>query len=430
MGMDVERPATGKTRVSRRKVIVAAAASAVPLSAGAWHLLSKDSSGQSLSATRAKQQTTATIDTWNPPIRVNLTPTPLTDVTISIDGPFRVLAPGSAKILAQSVSVKDKVVSVEGNGIRVGDEVFPISQIEIVTARSPAIWIGRNQYRGYVRIFRRPGGRLIAVNVLSMEEYIASVVNSEMPATFPDEAREAQAIAARTYVLSQMKGHPQFDVFATSRSQKYLGYQYLNDEGRRLAGETQGSREIVARTAGIVCTWEGKVFTTFYTAVCGGRTTVGRSVFKDAVPAIASVECDWCRDADRYRWTSTIAVDRMSRSLQEHFAGLNEEFGQLTSLQPSFGDAGELPFYMVSDGVRTKKIAGTELRHSLPIGTLDSPRFTAEIDGSEVRFSGAGHGHGVGFCQWGARGLGLAGRSALQILQYYYPGSKTVRLRE
>ena len=298
-----------------------------------------------------------------------------------------------------------------------------------MTARSPSIWVGRNQYRGSVRIFRRPGNRLIAVNLLPLEEYLASVVNSEMPATFPDEAREAQTIAARTYVLSQMKGHPQFDVFATSRSQKYLGYQYLDDAGRRLAGETQGSREIAARTAGIVCTWEGKVFTTYYTAVCGGRTTLGRSVFKDAVPAIASVECDWCREADRYRWTSSLPLNRMSKSLQEYFAAQNEEFGQLKSLQSAFGDAGDLPFYMVSDGIRTKKIAGTDLRHSLPIGTLDSPRFTAEIDAAEVRFSGAGHGHGVGFCQWGSRGLALAGRTALQILQYYYPGSATVRLR-
>jgi stage II sporulation protein D len=427
--MDVERPAIEQKLVSRRRMIAAAAVSAVPLSAGAWQLLSKDSSGQSSKNAVSATQSAVPLDTWNPPVRVNLTPSPLTDLTISIDGPFRVLAPGSAKILAQSVSVKDRIVSAEGSGIRVGDEVFPISQIEIASAKSPSIWVGRNQYRGFVRIFRRPGGRLIAVNVLPMEEYLASVVNSEMPATFPDEAREAQTIAARTYVLSQMKGHPQFDVYATSRSQRYLGYQYLNDEGRRLAGETQGSREIAARTAGIVCTWEGKVFTTFYTAVCGGRTTLGRSVFKDAVPAIASVECDWCRDADRYRWTSTLAVDRMSKSLQEHFADLNEEFGQLKSLQPSFGDAGDLPFYMVSDGIRTKKIAGTELRHSLPIGTVSSPRFTAEIDAAEVRFSGAGHGHGVGFCQWGSRGLALAGRSALQILQYYYPGSASVRLR-
>ncbi|MFT5324486.1 MAG: stage II sporulation protein D [Planctomycetaceae bacterium] len=427
--MDVARPVIEQKLVSRRRMLAAAAVSAVPLSVGAWHLSSKDSSGQSSSNAASATQSAAAPDTWNPFVRVNLTPSPLTDLTISIDGPFRVLAPGSAKILAQSVSVKDRIVSAEGNGIRVGDEVFPISQIEIVTAKSPSIWVGRNQYRGSIRIFRRPGGRLIAVNLLPLEEYLASVVNSEMPATFPDEAREAQTIAARTYVLSQMKGHPQFDVYATSRSQRYLGYQYLNDEGRRLAGETQGSRDIVGRTAGIVCTWEGKVFTTFYTAVCGGRTTLGRSVFKDAVPAMASVECDWCREADRYRWTSTLPVDRLSKSLQEHFADLNEEFGQLKSLQPSFGDAGDLPFYMVSDGVRTKKIAGTELRHSLPIGTLSSPRFTAEIDATEVRFSGAGHGHGVGFCQWGSRGLALAGRSALQILQYYYPGSATVRLR-
>ena len=421
--MDVER------LVSRRRMIAAAAVTAVPLSGLAWHFLSKDSNGQSNANSASAEPAGVPPETWNPFIRINLTPSPLTDLTISIDGAFRVLAPGSPRILAQSVSVSDKVVSVEGSGIRLGDDVFPISQIEIVSARSPAIWVGRNQYRGSLRIYRRPGGRLIAVNLLPLEEYLASVVNSEMPATFPDEAREAQTIAARTYVLAQMKGHPQFDVYATSRSQKYLGYQYRNDEGRRLAGETAGSREIAARTAGIVCTWQGKVFATYYTAVCGGRTTLGSTVFKDAVPAIASVECDWCREADRYRWTSTIPLDRMSRSLQEHFAAENEEFGQLKSLQPAFGDAGDLPFYMVSDGVRTKKIAGTELRHSLPIGTLSSPRLTAEIDGTEVRFSGAGFGHGVGFCQWGSRGLALAGRSALQILQYYYPGSATVRLR-
>lgn len=427
--MDVERSGTERRLVSRRRVIAAAAATAVPLSAAAWHLLSGDTSGQSSSAQPSAQTGVSTTDTWNPFVRVNLTPSPLTDLTISVDGPFRVLAPGSAKILAQSVSITDQVVSVEGSGIRVGDEVFPISQIEIVTARSPSIWIGRNQYRGSVRIFRRPGGRLIAVNLLPLEEYIASVINSEMPATFPDEAREAQAIAARTYVLSQMKGHPQFDVFATSRSQRYLGYQYRNDEGRRLAGETSGSRDIATRTAGIVCTWQGKVFTTYYTAVCGGRTTQGSTIFKDAVPAIASVECDWCREADRYRWTSNMALERISKSLREYFGGKNEEFGELKSLQPAFGSAGDLPYYMVSDGIRTKRIAGTDLRHALPIGTLASPRFTAEIDASEVRFSGAGHGHGVGFCQWGARGLALAGRSALQILQYYYPGSGAVRLR-
>lgn len=421
--MDVNR------LVSRRGMIAAALASAVPLSVVAWHFLPRITSGQSASTDAGGQSVDVPIETWNPFVRVNLTPTPLTDLTVSIDGPFRILAPGSPRILVQSGSVTDAVVSVEGTGIRFGDEVLQISQIEIVSARSPAIWVGRNQYRGSIRIYRRPGGRLIAVNLLPLEEYLASVVNSEMPATFPDEAREAQAIAARTYVLSQMKGHPQFDVYATSRSQKYLGYQYRDDEGRRLAGETPGSRDIVSRTAGIVCTWEGKVFTTWYTAVCGGRTIRGRSVFTDAVPAIASVQCDWCREAERYRWTSTVQLSRITEALQEHLAIEKAEFGQLKSLQPAFGDEGDLPFYMVSDGVSTKKIAGTILRHLLPIGTLSSPRFTTEIDGNEVRFSGAGHGHGVGFCQWGSRGLALAGRSALEILQYYYPGSATVRLR-
>ncbi|NQV23187.1 MAG: hypothetical protein HQ518_02370, partial [Rhodopirellula sp.] len=135
--MDVERPVIEPKNVSRRRMLAAAALSAVPLSAGAWHLLSKHSSGQSPTNSASSQQPTAPPDTWNPFVRVNLTPSPLTDLTLSIDGPFRVLAPGSARILAQLGSITDQVVSVEGTGIRVGNDVFPISQIEIVTARSP-----------------------------------------------------------------------------------------------------------------------------------------------------------------------------------------------------------------------------------------------------------------------------------------------------
>lgn len=415
--------------LSRRKLIAAAAVSAVPVGGVAWHLFSDSLTGQTAAQEGTPESPSRTVDTWDPFVRVNLTPSPLTDLTVSVDGPFRILAPGSTRILAQSGTVRDAVVSVEDDGIRFGDQVLPISQIEIVSARTPAIWVGRNQFRGSVRIFRRPGNRLIAVNLLQLEEYLASVVNSEMPASFPDAAREAQTIAARTYVLSQMKGHPQFDVFATSRSQKYLGYQYRDDEGKRLAGETSGSRAIIRRTSGIVCTWQGKIFTTWYNAVCGGRTINGKTVFTDAVPAIKGVECEWCREAELYRWTGTISVTRMSEALKEHFDAEKISFGTLTSIQSADDSQNDLPFYEVSDGVETHRIAGTVLRRVLPYGTLYSPRFSARIEADEVQFAGAGHGHGVGLCQWGARGLALAGRSALEILQYYYPGSATVRLR-
>ncbi len=421
----------GHRLFSRRTMLATAAAGAIPASGFAWHLLSSGTQPQSSAADQSKSAAVRPTDTWNPIIRVNLTPNEIQELTVSVDSPFRIVVPGNPRVLAQSEPVREIFASAvsAGIGIRFGDTILPVNQVEIVAIRPVSIRVGRSLYRGSVRLHRRPSGKLIAVNVLPLEEYLASVVNSEMPASFPDAAREAQAIAARTYALSQMKGHPLFDVFGNSRSQMYLGYEYRDAEGRRLAGETPDSREIIRDTAGVVCTYQGKIFTTWYSAVCGGQTVNGRSVFTDAVPALRSVECDWCREAKLYRWTSELPVAQASTALRQHLAKDNLVFGELTSLEPAQVEPGDLARYTVSDGTNRHQIAGTTLRRLLPSGLLRSPRFSGQIEDDVVKFSGHGDGHGVGFCQWGARGLGIAGRSALQILSYYYSGIETVRLR-
>jgi stage II sporulation protein D len=397
------------TTYSRRRMLAAATATVVPLAGAAWALLSSSSNGQS--SGKSEPALTPT-DTWNPIIRVNLTPEPIDELRISVDGPFRISAPGSPRVLAQEQRLSESPVTTDGKNIRLRDTSFPISQIEIVPVRPPSIWVGDSLYRGTIRIFRQPDNKLIAVNVLPLEEYLASVINSEMPASFPRAARQAQAIVARTYALSVMKGHPRFDLFATSRSQKYLG-----------------NREIVRETSGIICTWRGKLFSSWFSAVCGGMTTNGASVFTDAVGALKSVECEWCRDAELYRWNKSFDLQDVSRRLAEHFVADGSDFGTLKSVTEIPGTAGDLPHYSVSDGVKTLRIAGSTFRRAMPYGELYSPRFAATIAGNEVRFSGRGSGHGVGMCQWGANGLGKAGRSALEILRYYYDGIETVRLR-
>lgn len=407
-------------------MLAAAAATVVPLSGAAWALLSSSSNGQP--STRSEPALTPT-DTWNPIIRVNLNPDLFQELRIAVDGPFRISAPGSPRVLAQEQRLVESLVTTDGQNIRLRDASFAISQIEIIPIRSPSIWIGDSLYRGSIRIFRQPDRRLLVVNVLPLEEYLASVINSEMPAAFPRAARQAQAIVARTYALSVMKGHPQFDLFSTSRSQKYLGNQYRDSSGRRLAGETDGSREIVRETSGMVCTWRGRIFSSWFSAVCGGRTTNGASVFTDSVGALKSVECDWCRDAELYRWNRSFDLQDVSRRLAEHFASEGSQLGTLRSITEIPGPPGDLPYYSVSDGAKALRIAGSTFRRLMPYGELYSPRFAATVAGGEVRFAGRGSGHGVGLCQWGASGLGNAGRSALEILRYYYDGIETVRLR-
>lgn len=369
------------------------------------------------------------VETHNPLVRVNLTVNPAAQIELAVDGPYRVLAPGTTTILAHGEKLAVTKVTATNDAIRIGSSEFRINQIEIVPVDAPAIWVADHLYRGTVRISRVASSKLIAINVVRLEDYLASVVNSEMPASFGRAAREAQSIVARTYVLAAMSGHPQFDVYATTRSQKYNGYQYKDDAGKKLAGESPNSREIVRDTAGIVCTSNGKLFTTYYTAACGGRTINGGTVFEDAASVHKSVPCDWCSDASLYRWKTSIERTKAEQLLRDHFKSQGKTFGRLISITPVVKPTGDLPYYKVSDDKQSFELAGTTLRRVFPYGVLYSPNFTATVTASDLQFAGQGHGHGVGLCQWGAGGLAKSGRTAPEIVNFYYPGSKLVRLR-
>ncbi len=371
---------------------------------------------------------------FSPELRVNVTGSPVTEFRLTVDGPFRIVPAGSSRTLSSSQRLAESVVSATENGIRIGQTEYPTTRLEIVADSPPAIWVGDHQYRGRVQVFRQQRGRLIAVNVVSLEEYVASVLDGEMPADFPTAAREAQAIVARTYALYQTQeshDHSFFDLYASTRSQKYLGVQYRDARGRRLAGESDSSRRACAATSGIVCTYQGRVFSTYYTAACGGKTITGREVFADAASPLVSVPCDWCRESKFFRWSAQASHAQLDDAISHIFASRKQPFGEVQSIAVSSNSPADgVPVLSVSDGKRKLTISSADLRRELSATTLPSPQFEIRDDGDVVHFEGRGHGHCVGFCQWGARGQALAGRSALDIIRHYYHGVEIVRLRE
>lgn len=379
-----------------------------------------------------------------PSVRVVLTPSSKSVLRIAIDGPYRVRTVDgdgerseraepvqeNARELHVSQRLSETLVKPLADGFQIGARRFRATMLELVPDRSPAVWVNDHQYRGSVRLFRPRTGRLIAVNVLPLDDYLASVVDSEMPAAFPDAARRAQAIVARTYALynvGRAESHPHFDLYATTRSQRYLGFQYRDRNNRRLAGESSDSRRIVRSTAGLVLTRGGELIPAYYSAVCGGRTTPGSEVFADA-DVIPSVPCNWCRESKLYRWTVRVDRSRASDRFQRYFASRGQSFGRLTTLTPADVPGGLPSLFEVGDGVRKYRVAAAAIRRDVFPADLHSPRFSVHLSGEALLFEGRGHGHGVGLCQWGARGLALSGRSARDILRHYYPGTSLVRL--
>ena len=363
-------------------------------------------------------------------VRVALQDASVPAVLLSCSGPVEIRTVAAGQLLGTWPRLDKARCTAAGAGLKIGSRTFAETELELVPRESPALWVGRTQYRGTVRLSRRPRGRVLAVNVVPLEDYIASVINGEMPATFGAEARKAQAVVARTYVLTQLlrPRHPRlFDVYASTRSQKYLGLQYRDSRGRRLAGETAGSRKIAAATAGVVCTWEDQLFCTYYSAVCGGRTINGSAVFSDAAPPVTSVACRWCQPALRHRWQARIPRDTF-RSTVARLAAVKGD-DRLGTIQPVAAEStGQLPEFAVHLGSHRVTVSAEELHQRLGRFGLHSADFSLKLEQSAVLVEGRGHGHRAGLCQWGAAGMARDGYSWQQILAHYYPGVELARL--
>jgi SpoIID/LytB domain protein len=134
----------------------------------------------------------------------------------------------------------------------------------IVTVRLPGS-VNRD-YRGTVALrFYGSGAR--SVNTVSMEHYVRGVVPSEMPTSWPSEAVQAQAVAARTYA-ARFQAHPQasiYDLCDTTYCQTYRGQN----------AETGNGNTAVAKTPDQVLRYAGSVALTMFTASNGGHTADG-----------------------------------------------------------------------------------------------------------------------------------------------------------
>ncbi len=105
------------------------------------------------------------------------------------------------------------------------------------------------------------GGILLPVLTLSVEEYLRGVLPYEMSNDFPLEALKAQAVCARTYVLSRINASKPYDVVDTTNDQVYRG-----------TGNHPRCDQAVRETAGLVATYKGELFTCYYSASNGGQT--------------------------------------------------------------------------------------------------------------------------------------------------------------
>lgn len=260
-------------------------------------------------------------------------------------------------------------------------------------------------YRGC--LWLRPavsGGNatISVINVLDLEDYLLSVVPSEMPSTWPSESLKAQAIAARSYAVANIGKHEKdgYDVKATVEDQVYLG----------ISSEHDSTNQAVAQTAGLVLKQGGKPVCAFFHSSSGGCTEVAEHVMGRTVPFLRSVP-DYDDASPHFSWTRSVAIDELEKPF-------TKEIGQLLSfIVVSRTPSNRVKETLLIGSQGTRFVTGDLLRSTLH---LPSCNFNVCANESGYSFAGRGFGHGMGMSQWGARALADSGYNAAQILAYYY----------
>jgi stage II sporulation protein D len=259
---------------------------------------------------------------------------------------------------------------------------------------------------------------LVAVDHVDVETYVASVVGSEMSASWPAAALEAQAIAARTYVLKKKltarAGKP-YDVEASVLDQAYKGAQSLDPRTIAAAEATRG----------MVLAHEGQLADAFFFASCAGTTESVQAAFGSAPqPYLVPSSCEGGEAAPKLRWTRRVTLAQLTNALKSRGLVRDDVTRLEVSQRTATGRIAQVRVTTARGGKAT--VSGPDLRRLVGYTELPSLAATVTAAGDELVFEGAGAGHGVGLCQWCAKGRAAAGETAAEILARAYPGA-TIR---
>lgn len=335
------------------------------------------------------------------------------------------------------------------------------------------------------------GEKLIAVNAIEVEDYLFSVVSSEMNENAPEEFLKAHAVISRSWLLARptlgglcsvrdvspgdtfaedggrrhirwydRDDHSLFDVCADDHCQRYQG------KGR-ITGEKV--RRVMDATKGQVLKYGDAICDARFSKCCGGVTELFSTCWGDEeIPYLQSIQDrpegemhsgeDFCNTADKallssvlndydlgttdfYRWEVTYGQEEISELIRRK-SGM--DFGDIISLEPlKRGPSGRICELRIT-GTGMVAVIGKELeiRKFLSESHLYSSAFEVfayASDGSLVApgsgiipavftLKGAGWGHGVGLCQIGAAVMGSRGYSYEEILYHYYRGTRIEKL--
>ncbi len=261
----------------------------------------------------------------------------------------------------------------------------------------------------HISVMRTNSGEIEEV---PLEQYVVSVVASEVPAEFEIEAIKAQAVAARTYIIDRLmhSADEEYDVTDTVDHQVYKNYDELRDAwGVDYSWKINKITQAVNETRGEVLTYDGNPITAAFFSTSNGYTENAEDYWQNEIPYLKSVQSPWDEQSPKYIEQEIFEMNEVGERL-----GL----GQIMTLE--VGNMTRTDSNRIREiTINGETFTGREVREKLDLRSND---FTIEIKGDHVIFTTRGFGHGVGMSQYGANGMAKEGRTYEDIVKHYYQG--------
>ncbi len=259
---------------------------------------------------------------------------------------------------------------------------------------------------------------------LPLREYLYGVVAGEMDVNWPVEALAAQAIMARTFTLEKLEdgGVPARGTDASTDINEFQAYNAdkINDHVRQAVDET----------ANLVAAYDGELIKAWFFADGGGRTASsaleGLAYDKEETPYVQSVEDPGASQLDNPNngWEASFTMAEVSNAVEQVTGQKRKQFDKVSIAKQ--GDSGRVMQYQFDDltvGAAAFRLAlgGEKMKSNL----VEEIEFR---DGT-LLMKGKGYGHGVGMSQWGAKALAEEGKSAQEIVQYFFRDIEIVQVQ-
>jgi SpoIID/LytB domain protein len=330
---------------------------------------------------------------------------------------------------------------------------------------------------------------ITAINILTAEDYLISVISSEMNSTSSPELLKTHAVISRSWLFAQISKkenkneknnnfieneneiirwydkdeHKHFDVCADDHCQRYQGISRITENYEKV-------KQAVEATRGKVLIYENEICDARYSKCCGGITEEFQNCWENtnypylvkirdnkqdtqipdlsldeqAINWIKDYPDSFCNTSDKtvlsqvlnnydqetknfYRWTVTYTIEELSALIAERS---KIDFGIIQDLIPiERGTSGRIIKLKIIGSTRTMIIGKElEIRKILSKTHLYSSAFYVEKQDNIFMLHGAGWGHGVGLCQIGAAIMSEKGYEYKEILSHYYSGAEIRRL--